>query len=67
MIGSQEQAKKLGIRAEDILGMLDPKTLNYFFQSDQINLENLIQEIRRVAYVARRLLREIVWPKPERR
>ncbi|MEX2518591.1 MAG: hypothetical protein WD969_04575 [Paracoccaceae bacterium] len=66
MIGSILDAKRIGIREEDILGMISSDTLDYVFREATVNLEEVIQEIRRIGFVARRTIRATPWPKDKK-
>jgi len=61
MLGSRNDAQRLGITTEDILGIFDPENMIYSFKDNDICIDDLVFEIQRVAHDARRKLRETPW------
>lgn len=67
MIGTLQDAERLGINSEDILGLICTNTLDYYFLGDRINLEEIIQEMRILGFAARRTRLDMLWPRDKMR
>ncbi len=63
MLGSRADAISLGLEAEDILGIFAPKTLVFSFIEDDLRVDELVHEIRRISQTARQTLRNLPWLK----
>ncbi len=63
MLGSRADAKNAGLETEDILGIFDPKTLVFSFLEDDLHVDELVHEIRRISQIVRQTLRNLRWLK----
>lgn len=61
MLGSRADATRIGLDSEDILGLFDPGTLTYSFLQDDLQVDDLVGEIRGVSHRIRRRLRSLPW------
>ena len=63
MLGSRADAVRHGLNHEDILGIFDPQTLIFSFLEDDLRVDELVAEIRRISQASRSILRDLHWVK----
>ena len=61
MIGSREDAERVGVANEDLLGIFDTKKLTFSFLENDLQVDDLVGEIRRIAHIARKKTRDLIW------
>ena len=65
LLGSREDAARIGLNGEDILGLFDPKTLVFGFLQDDLRVDDLVSEIRNISQNVRVCLRDLPWQTEE--
>lgn len=61
MLGSRGDALRVGLRGEDILGLFDTRTFVFSFLEDDLQVDDLVGEIRAIAHLVRKRLRNLHW------
>lgn len=61
MIGSRKDAERAGVANEDLLGIFDTKKLTFSFLENDLQVDDLVGEIRRIAHIARKKTRDLIW------
>lgn len=61
MLGSRRDAARRGINDEDVLGLFDRESFVFCFQEDDLQVDELVGDLRRVSLAARCKLRDITW------
>lgn len=61
MLGSREDAQRVGLSNEDILGLFNPNTFAFSFLEDDLQVDDLVGEVRDISHKVRRLLRDLPW------
>lgn len=61
MLGTRADAIRHGLEEADILGLFDPKRFEFAFSGDDINICDLVGEVREISHRVMRKLRDLPW------